>query len=162
MQEYNSMNSSINKYKVPKLFKQIEWLPGKINVDIGGGKYDTATEYLSDLGVRNYILDPFNRTKEHNSEVQKLIRCEVVDSVTLSNVLNVIKEDEEVKRVLKEAKDYLKEGGKIYIGCHKSKRKGLSRNNNWQRAIDLKEYKCFIELYFKEVKIIKGHIEGTK
>ncbi len=71
MQKYSSKDTSINSAKVPAIFRKIDWtdLTSQKNIDIGGGKYDTATEYLMQYGVSNIIYDPFNRSFNDNLRV---------------------------------------------------------------------------------------------
>ena len=38
-----------------------------MNLDIGGGKYDSVTEMYSEHGAENVVYDPFNRSAEHNA-----------------------------------------------------------------------------------------------
>ncbi|MGL4451115.1 MAG: hypothetical protein ACRCTZ_08000, partial [Sarcina sp.] len=63
-QEYSSKATSRNQ--IPQLFKYIKWQPNTVNGDIGGGKYNTGSEYLKSLNVNNILYDPFNRTYEEN------------------------------------------------------------------------------------------------
>ena len=74
-QTITSASTSINSAKVPAVFKKVRsWAPGQINVDLGGGRYDTATEYLlREYGAHNLVLDPYNRTEEHNSSVRWIV-----------------------------------------------------------------------------------------
>ena len=62
LQNYTSANTSINSTKVPAVFRKADFCKGTVNLDMGGGKYDTATEYLEGKGVENLILDPYNIT----------------------------------------------------------------------------------------------------
>jgi len=85
--------------QVSKTFTTFEL--GKKNLDFGGGKYDTGTEYLNQHGTRNYVYDPFNRNKEHNDMVTNVFNKKKFDTITLCNVLNVIKSKEERRAVLR-------------------------------------------------------------
>ena len=95
--EYHPGKTSVNQVSYGLKFL-VDNIPSKVNLDYGGGKYNAGTAYLYHNGIRNLIYDKFNRTKEHN----KLILEEVkemggVDTVTLLNVLNVIKEKEKLE-----------------------------------------------------------------
>lgn len=115
-QEFTSADTSINKNKLPAVFKMTSFEPGTINIDYGGGKFDNATEYLAQSDVTNLVYDPFNRSKEHNSDVIKQVRANGgADSATCSNVLNVIKEPEARLNVLRNIKKLVKPGGTVYI-----------------------------------------------
>jgi len=86
---------------IPSAFKNFD--TGPVNLDFGGGKYDTATEYLKEKNVTNLVFDPFNRSDEHNNKVMSEIIVNGCDSITCLNVLNVISETErkEVYRHIK-------------------------------------------------------------
>ena len=87
-----SANTSRNQ--IPALMKK--GLLHGVNLDYGGGKYDKATEYLATQGVKNYVIDPFNRSNEHNNEAyDKTILSYQLDSITCLNVLNVIPSESE-------------------------------------------------------------------
>jgi len=116
-QEYSSAKTSINQVPKParKLIENDELEEGSINLDIGGGKYNTLTNFFLEHNITNYVYDPYNRSKEHNMEVVKITKNGQSDSVTIFNVLNVIPEKENQINVLRKAKNAVKKGGKIYI-----------------------------------------------
>lgn len=115
-QEFTSANTSINKAKLPAIFKLITFEPNTVNLDFGGGKFDNAAEYLKDYDVVNLVYDPYNRSKEHNAEVIKQLKERGgADTATCSNVLNVIKEPEARHNVLSNIKKFVKPNGKVYI-----------------------------------------------
>jgi hypothetical protein len=68
---------------------------GTTNIDIGGGKFDSNTEYLrTHFQVQNTVYDPFNRSEQHNNKalfengICGSLRC--YHSATSMSVLNVI------------------------------------------------------------------------
>ena len=70
-QKITSKDTSINKNVYPAVFNRVkDWEEGTVNLDIGGGKYDTATDYLENFGVENLIYDPYNRDEEWNKDVE--------------------------------------------------------------------------------------------
>ncbi len=87
-QGFGSAATSLNQ--VASAMRKIDWKPGTVNVDIGGGRFDKATEYLREQGVESMVFDPFNRDAEHNRQVAERVRDEKVDTATCNNVLNVI------------------------------------------------------------------------
>ena len=93
---------------VPRFFTALGHLlsSGSVNLDFGGGKYDTVTEMLKEKGIRNIVLDPYSRPKEY-LETAKTIGTIKIDSVTCLNVLNVILDKEERIAELK----------KLYVLC---------------------------------------------
>lgn len=116
-QEYSSANTSINSSKLPLLFKLVKFKNGSLNLDYGGGKFDNVAEYLKkEYNVTNLVYDPYNRTQEHNKNVLNKVRKNGgADTVTCSNVLNVIKEENARLAVIKNCKNYLKAGGTVYF-----------------------------------------------
>lgn len=100
----------------------VNFEPGTVNLDYGGGKFDNVAEYLTQYDVINLVYDPYNRTAEHNKEVIGLIREHGgADTATCSNVLNVIKEPEVRLNVLQNIKKLVRPGGTIYITVYEGK-----------------------------------------
>ncbi len=64
-QQISSAKTSIRQ--IPALFinKNVEF--GETNIDIGGGRFDLATDYLRENGTTNYVFDPYNRSEEVNA-----------------------------------------------------------------------------------------------
>ena len=94
-QEYTSAKTSLKQ--IPAGFKIVDkyftWYQGTVNLDIGGGKYDLMTEALKEKGVTNLVYDPYNRSMKHNADVvNTVLRIKGVETVTIFNVLNVIRE----------------------------------------------------------------------
>lgn len=124
-QEYNSANTSINSTKLPAIFSMINFKPETINLDYGGGKFDNATTALEGKGVTNLIYDPYNRSSGHNKDVIDTVRKNGgADTVTCSNVLNVIKEPEARKAVIKNIYSLLKNSGTAYFTVYEGTGKG--------------------------------------
>lgn len=93
-QEFDSSGTSrpIKASLFSSVQKRFGWKPGTVNLDIGGGRFELTTEYLADLGVKNLVHDLYNRSQEHNDAVCEYVTAHGLDTVTNSNVLNVIKE----------------------------------------------------------------------
>ena len=138
-QNRTSANTSINSTKVPALFRKIRWKAGTRNLDWGGGRYDTATEYLKQCEVQNVIYDPFNRSEAENEAALQ----GTYDTATLSNVLNVIAEPEIRKEAVLGAMAHLKPGGKLYISIYEGNHSGRGRESKpdcWQCNTPLESY----------------------
>lgn len=154
-QEYDSADTSINSSKAPSVFKLVKsWEPGTINLDYGGGKFDTGTDYLSQYDVINLVYDPYNRTSDHNREVLKLIRENGgADTVTCSNVLNVIKEPEVRANVISNIKKLLKSNGTAYFTVYIGDKSGEGKvtKSGYQLNRDTKDYIPEIEEVFGDV-----------
>lgn len=160
-QEFTSANTSINSKKVPSLFKKIAWIKDSNNLDYGGGKYDTATEYLSKYGCLNCIYDPFNRSKELNDLTMSKSNY---DTATLSNVLNVIKEQEIRLECLKDIKRHLKPNGILYISIYEGDKSEVgksTRKSCWQNNMKLKSYLSEVKQVFDSVEISRGYIKAV-
>jgi len=158
-QEFDSAGTSLNQ--IPALFKMNDFMPGDINLDIGGGKYDTATEYLKNrTGSTNLVYDPKNRSSEHNKEVLNIIRENGgADSVTCANVLNVIKEPEVRLAIIRNCYKYLKIGHKAYFITYEDDGKGNEgpTSKGYQLRKKTSFYKNEIEQVFNKVEITKGN-----
>lgn len=165
-QEITSADTSINKSKVPALFTKAmkKDLFGNINLDIGGGRYDTATEYLYNFKKVNLILDPYNRSDEHNDSVLDIVEETLADTVSLSNVLNVIKEHEVQRSILKIAKMYLKQGGKLLVTVYEGDKSGKGKvtSKGYQQNKTLDQYSKIIGNYFKIIEIKNGLLVAEK
>lgn len=127
-QEYSSAATSLNQ--VPTLIKLIEGKEDlsddQVLLDYGAGKYDKTREYLEGThGVGYYAYDPYNRSEEENKEALK----RKYDIIMLSNVLNVIKEKKERRKVLRHIRDLLKPGGRLYVRTYKATRTGAYRED---------------------------------
>ena len=136
-------SAGTSQRQVPAAFKKIDWVHGQVNLDIGGGRYDDGTAYLAEQGVRNYVVDPWNRSLEHNVRALAAIDARGgADTVTLCNVLNVIAEPEIRRGVLQQAYDNLKPGGRCYISCYGGSlsRVGGRSTRGWQNNLPLGAY----------------------
>ena len=127
-QKISSANTSINSSKLPAIFNMVDFKPGQLNLDFGGGKFDNATDFLAQKDVESLVYDPYNRPAEHNKAVLKRVRENGgADTITLSNVLNVIAEPESRLAVLRNCKKLLKSGGTLYITVYEGTGKGDSK-----------------------------------
>ena len=134
-QEFDSSNTSINSSRLPAIFKLVKFKPNTLNLDWGGGKYDIATEYLKTLGVTNLIHDKYNRTSSHNQKVLIQVRKHGgADTVTCSNVLNVIAEESERLNVIKNCAKFLKPNGTAYFTVYEGNGSGKSSSNVDRRS----------------------------
>lgn len=137
-QEITSADTSINGDKLPRTFnsnlKFVHFKNGGINIDVGGGKFDNATEYLKDAyDVENMILDPFNRIREFNKRVTDMLQSgKKADTVTCNNCLNVIAEPDVRSNVILECAKAIKPGGEVYFKIYEgNKDKGPGPSKTW-------------------------------
>lgn len=168
-QTVTSKNTSINGSKLPKIFKLVEsrygWEPDSINLDLGGGRYDNATEYLSKLGVKNFILDPYNRSEDHNDTVLDLIESNPVDTVTLSNVLCVIQDRFIQDLILMFAHKRLRPGGILYMTVYEGNKSGvgtMTGKDQWQEHRKLADYAEQVNKVFGACEIKYGMIRAIR
>jgi hypothetical protein len=150
-QEFGSAETSINEKKMPSSISRIDWKSGTINADIGGGRFDNVTQHLATKGVTNHIYDPCNRSPEHNSDVAEKIKDGQAHTVTVNNVLNVIKEPEARDRVIRQAvKDDGKSYFQIYEGAH-ADGVGRETTKGWQENRKTGSYVPEIAKHFGKV-----------
>jgi hypothetical protein len=121
-------------------------------LDYGGGRYDTATNYLEGFGIENHVYDPYNRSSEHNTEALS----HEFDSVTLLNVLNVIESPQERREVIRDAYGRLKEGLMI-IQIYEGNKSGFGTISKKQTYQGNRK----TEFYVEEVKqALSGSVTG--
>lgn len=153
MQEHTSADTSINATQLPASFKKISWKPGTINADIGGGRFDNATEYLKSMGVENIIYDPYNRSKEHNARAIEKIKNGGANTATINNVLNVIKEPEARQAVIRQAHNAINDNGTAYFLIYEGNGSGNGKptTKGWQENRTAASYIHEIESVFDKV-----------
>lgn len=157
-QEFSSAATSINGSKLPAIFKLVDFHTNTLNLDYGGGKFDNATEYLKTLGVTNLIYDKFNRTAQHNQEViRAVLENGGADTCTLSNVLNVIKEESIRHEILVNIYKLLKSDGILYITVFEGKpgQKEGPTKSGYQLARKTSEYIDEVANVFGEDKVTR-------
>lgn len=158
-QDYGSAGTSINANKLPTGFGLISkrggWQPGTTNLDMGGGRFDNATEMLAEQGVTNLVFDRFNRSAEHNRKVAQDVYSDKVDTTTCNNVLNVINTKGARSNVILQCAKALKPGGVSYFTVYEgngSGRGAVSKNDCWQENRKTEDYVSEIEQHYRDVK----------
>jgi len=164
-QSVTSAGTSINQ--VPALFKSKVFAPrqGAVNLDIGGGKYDTASKYLAqERGVTNYVYDPFNRSSEHNEMVLRAITKTPPETVTAANVLNVIPERDARMDVIQKASDYLSPGGNAYFSIYEGDRSGVRAltSKGFQHNKKASEFLGEVQEVFPDARVVGNTIIAPK
>ena len=153
MQKYTSADTSINSTKLPTTFTKFEFNRGTKNFDLGGGRFDNATDFLRNKGVRNVIYDPFNRSRQHNeSSISNSYRS--FDTCTVNNVLNVIDSLDEINNVIKRANFVLKPNGIAYFKIYEGDKTGVGRPTKedcFQQNKKSDWYKFFVANFFEGV-----------
>ena len=157
-----SANTSINK-RVPALFKKVQWEEGTVNLDYGCGKYpEYARDYVTERGVLNVAYDPYNYRK--TEDVYSRFKY---DTITLSNVLNVIESEDARRMVLLECLWLLKDEGKLYITVYEGDKSRVGRETKedcWQENRPLRSYAKEVARAYDgaKIKIKNGVMEITK
>lgn len=155
-QDKTSAATSINSAKLPVLYGKVDFKTGTVNLDIGGGRFDNVTDYLATRGVKNYIYDPYNRSAEHNAAVAKVTQEGQSDTVTISNVLNVIDSLDGRRQVLENAVDAVKPNGTVYITVYEGDGSGNARNtgkDQFQLNRKTADYVSEVQEYFDDVTV---------
>jgi hypothetical protein len=166
-QEYTSAKTSLKQ--IPAGFKIVDkyfgWKPNTINLDIGGGRYDLMTEALKEKDVANLIFDPYNRSQKHNDDVLKACRLFGANTVTIFNVLNVIKEYEMQINVLNLALEMVRDSGMIYVRStymNPNKASGVTKSGTFQHYLTQEQYLEIVKKVFPNAKLKYGIIYAPK
>jgi len=143
--------SKTSRKQVPALFRKIGHTLSGFNLDIGGGKYNEVSKNFDNF--LNWVYDPHSRTQEENRVVLETIGVFGINSITISNVLNVIQLDEEIVEVLNFAKTFcvstfitVYEGDKSGVGC--ITRDGYQRNQKLRNYLPIVQQiweNCYIK-----------------
>lgn len=153
-QKYTSEVTSVNKYKVPAIARVVaDFLKDHIEktvLDYGGGKWNTAKEFFASKGIESRIYDPYNRTEKDN--VVALMKTDY-EAAMLSNVLNVIAEDEVRIQVLEDVKDHLVKNGLVFIKIYEGNRSGILKVNERLKCCQLNRK---TKEYLEEVREVFG------
>jgi hypothetical protein len=153
-QAISSANTSLSQ--IASTFRNKWFEPGKLNIDIGGGKYDKGTEYLRDTyGTENLVYDPFNRPEDYNRViVERLVSGERGDTATANNVLNVIAEPDVRLNVIKQVAKAIKSNGRAYFLIYERDGTGIGKDTSkgWQNNLKTSAYVDEVSQYFKSVE----------
>ena len=127
---------------------------GTRNIDIGAGKYDKATQYLANLGVKNIPFDPVNRDSETNQRSAEEVRVNPADTATVHNVLNVIDSDAVVGGIINQAARGIKKSGTAIFTIYEGDRSGIGKatSRGYQRNAKASAYIPRIGEYFGKVE----------
>lgn len=159
-QQYTSSKTDLKQ--VPAIFKilrenlkkpELYFARHRECLDYGGGAGDKLTDKFAKIGVRNLVLDPYNRSEDHNKLVRRLLRIQPADFAICSNVLNVIKEPQVRMQVLREIADLTNPDGEVFFTVYegnKTSRGRRSKDDCWQANRPLKSYIREIRKVFKE------------
>ena len=153
-QKFKSGNTSL--HQIAAGFRKIDFAPGTVNLDLGGGKFDAGTRFLAGKNVENLVFDPVNRDAEHNRQIFETVKNGGVDTVTCNNVLNVIREPEARSNVILQAAKALKPGGTAYFTVYEGNGSGVGRQSQkdaWQENRRTADYLDEIRQHFADVTL---------
>jgi len=173
-QEHTSADTSLNQVSagLKHAVKTGLIQPNSVNVDVGGGKYDAGKEHVESnvKGAKLHISDPFNRSEEHNANVDKETEGKA-DYTSLNNVANVIKEPEHRIAAYHKVKSFMKpKTGVAHITVYEGDKTGNARQtkndkgrgSSWQNHAKTDTYLPEIKKVFPEethdVSVKSGHI----
>lgn len=162
--------------QVPAIFRLINevmkrpevfWAYNDDVLDVGGGKYDLLTDKLAEIGARNHVLDPFNRSEEHNQGVVRLLSARPADIALCSNVLNVIREPSARDDVHRTIKRLTKPDGMVFFTVYEGNRssRGRRTSKGWQANRPTKNYARELRRHYHQVTVCSNKLivcEGFK
>lgn len=127
-QEHKSKGTSQNQVAAGLTYATERGLikPGQTGVDFGGGKYDKGVAHVAAHGAKLHVYDPFNRTPEHNQEVERKMTGKA-KYVGCHNVVNVIKEREHRVEALQKMKSFMGDSAVGHVTVHQGDKDGKSR-----------------------------------
>ncbi len=162
-QAISSAKTSI--MQIPALFKHKAVKFGDVNIDIGGGRFDLATNYLASIGTTNLVFDPFNRPEATNASTLDYLRSgKRADTATCANVLNVIAEEEARKNVILEVAKAIKPDGTAYFMVYEGNGSGIGKETSagYQNNRKTADYVQEISQWFDSVQRSGKLITATK
>lgn len=150
-QNFTSKNTSINTKKLPAIYNKINWdnVRGKTVYDFGCGKPETVSlilNFLEQYDVDYIPYDPYNQSLADQTVAFE--RRFDADIYICSNVLCVIKEYDNVQKVINEISNYITNEHpyknkifffKIYEG-DKTGQGRETKKDCWQRNQLTKDY----------------------
>ena len=120
--------------QIPALHRWVlaqgHWHRGMRNLDLGGGACEHATELLREHGIKQLVWDPFNRSKSHNRGVRQRLKRNKPDTVTITNVLNVIAERSARIALIATATATVKKSGLVFVQIYEGDRSGRPRRTS--------------------------------
>ena len=141
----------------PALF----WGHRQIVLDYGGGRYDELTKALKKRGIVNLIYDPYNRSDDHNALIRGILTTpfRAADMALCSNVLNVVREPEARRAILRDIKRMTKADGIVFFTVYEGDKssRGRRTSKGWQANRPTKNYVREIKREFESVQV-KGKL----
>lgn len=142
--------------QTPALFKSKHAHLGPVNFDIGCGKFsELATAFLIGKGVQNINYDPYTENYKTNQETLATLHKKGVDTATMANVLNVVKDADERRGIIEQAVHFLKDNGTCYVYIYEGNRSGegaFTSRMTWQENRKTDTYIEELSPYFFNIQ----------
>lgn len=156
-QKYSSAETSINKNKVPALYKIVEKYISKNStiLDYGAGKYNTGIEYYKEKNITVLPYDKYNRSKESNLKTfERVAQMGGVNTCLCANVLNVIAENDVIIDILEDIYNNLNVHGTLFLSVYEGDRSGKGKLTckGYQRNAKTQDYIAFLKMVFPLVE----------
>lgn len=146
MQKITSAKTS--RKQIPAAAKKIDWKPNTMNFDLGAGKYNEFSMFLSERKVFNLAYDPYNLDIEANiSALGFVLENKGTTTATCFNVLNVIPEKRNIKKAVRLTLNALKDNGTAFFQVYEGDGSGLGCKTScgWQNNMKKKEYEKIVD-----------------
>lgn len=161
MQTYTSKDTSINREKLPAVFRKASF-GSRVILDYGCGKY---TEHIRQYLLGKYVylpFDPYNQTEEVNKASRFVLSLATANrdpvDIVCSNVLNVIDDLDTIQSIADEIQSITAAtGGTAFITVYEGNRSGTGKQtgkDQYQRNEPLRSYLK----YFSNATIKNGMI----
>lgn len=151
MQTYTSSATSINRTKLPAVYRKATFTASLV-MDYGSGKYIEHIRNHVNAMHKTYLpYDPYNQPDDRNAVTATLV-CNAMNvrfpvDVVCSNVLNVIDDDAEVQKIARHLEEIaLTSGGHGFVTVYEGDRSGTGRrtgSDSYQRNEPLRNYLRF-------------------
>lgn len=148
MQTYTSKNTSINSGRLPAVFGKVSF-PSRMIMDYGCGRYiDHIRKHVNGQGKTYLPYDPYNQPDDRNAATATIV-CnamyrQVPVDVVCSNVLNVIDDDDTVRKIARHIEQIcIASGGTGYVTVYEGNRSGTGKQtgkDQYQRNEPLRSY----------------------
>lgn len=148
MQTYTSKATSINSEKLPAVFGKVSF-PSRMVMDYGCGRYtDHIKEHVNGQGKAYLPFDPYNQPDDRNAATATIVCNAMVRRVPVdvvcSNVLNVIDDDDTVRKIAGHIEQIvIASGGTGYVTVYEGNKSGAGRQtgpDQYQRNEPLRSY----------------------
>ena len=162
MQTYTSKNTSINREKLPAVFRKASF-GSRMVMDYGCGKYTDHIRLYMEENHQAYLpYDPYNQPDDQNAATATIVCNAMIQRVPVdvvcSNVLNVIDDLVTVQKIAHHIEQITTaSGGTGYVTVYEGNKSGIGRQtgpDQYQRNEPLRSYLK----YFSNATIKNGMI----